>query len=74
MKRSEMIDEIACELVSNAPYHTDLNVSKLSAVAESILDWIEERGMLPPEVVVCEEMRNMPGVFTYTEKNEWEQE
>ena len=48
MKRSEMIDEICCQLVADAPYHTDLDIPKLAKVAENILNWIEHKGMLPP--------------------------
>jgi hypothetical protein len=50
-KRSEVIDDIACILVANAPYHTDLDVPKFIEIAEIILDDMVKRiGMLPPTI------------------------
>lgn len=86
MKRSKMIDEICCELVANAPYHTDLDIPKLAVVAENILNWIEEKGMLPPGYMkpipfeddgkqyplVPGDFKNKDGIWCTPGVNEWE--
>lgn len=50
MKRSEMIDEIMCCLLSYSVTYPQYPLEQLKIAAEAILKMQEEKGMLPPEV------------------------
>ena len=55
MKRSDMHDAIYEEILGSVKYHikndlTDLQKSMILSSAADILDLIEQKGMLPPEV------------------------
>lgn len=68
MKRSEMIDNIACILVVNAPYVQAIDIMEIARISKLILEEIEDKGMSPPE-----------HLFTSGERNdhylqEWESE
>lgn len=48
MKRSSVIDEIACVLVSNSPYPQAIDIPKIAEISKEILEAIEKQGMMPP--------------------------
>ena len=51
MKRSKMIDEIACVLVANSPYPQAIDNARISEISEELLQTIEKLGMLPPSCI-----------------------
>jgi len=48
MKRSEMIDQIVCDLLTYAATYPQYPLSQLQLAAEKILSTQEELGMRPP--------------------------
>jgi hypothetical protein len=70
MKKSEMIEDIASEMIREEINFPSFNKAKI--VAEHILNRIEKQGMLPPSVQINPNYSNARIPACY--KNEWESE
>jgi hypothetical protein len=53
MKKSEMVDNIACILVSQSPYPQAIDIYKIERLSKMILEEIEKSGMKPPLTKRC---------------------
>ena len=75
MKRSEMIDEIACVLLAYGATYPQYPLSNLTELAKEILKMQENKGMLPPTNacrIIPDEVR---GGFKHSEtKRAWDDE
>jgi len=65
MKRSDMIDEIACNLVAFSTTYSHYPLEKLAEVAEIILKIQEDKGMEPPKIVNPELKITYKNVFMF---------